>query len=172
VNAQDYIITKSGNKIECDITRINYKKVYTNDDKGTEQKYAANELSECYFKGNKYIVAKVPAGTYGVKVWCLLKVYVEGDMNLALLSVNYSSKSDFNGTTTYTHDQADIFYVFLKDAPNDSYEKIGFTWRKDMAKLGSSCSEFKNKVKAEDYSSRTSPDNLTVLVNYYNENCK
>lgn len=172
-NAQDYIITKDGVKIECDIRRITHKKIYTVDegDDGVEKKYAANEVTECSFNGNKFIAAKVPAGTYGVRVWSLLKVYVEGEMNLALLSVGYTSKSTSNGTTTLTHDEADVYYVFLKDTPIDSYEKIGITWRKDMAKLGSSCPEFKKKVKAEDYSSWRSSENLSALVSYYNENC-
>jgi hypothetical protein len=170
-NAQDFIITKEGSKIECDIRRITHKKVFTTGDDGEEKKYAANELTECYFNGNKFIVAKVPAGTYGVKVWSILKVYVEGDMNLALLSVGYTSKSTFNGTTTATHDEADVFYFFLKGTPNDSYEKIGITWRRDMATLGSSCSEFEKRVKAEDYSSWSSPEILSELVNYFNESC-
>jgi hypothetical protein len=137
-----------------------------------EKKYAANEVTECSFNGNKFIAAKVPAGTYGIRVWSLLKVYVEGDMNLALLSVGYTSKSTFNGTTTLTHDEADVFYVFLKDTPIDAYEKIGITWRKDMSKLGDSCPEFKKKVKKEDYSSWNSSENLSALVVLYNENCK
>lgn len=168
---QDYVVTKEGNKIECDIKRITHKKVYTIGDDGEEKKYAANELTECFFKGVKFIVAKVPAGTYGVRVWSILKVYVEGEMNLALLSVGYTSDRTFNGTTTRTPEQADVYYVFLKDTPIDAYEKIGITWRKDMVKLGEECPEFKKKVKKADYSSWSSSDDLSVLVSFYNENC-
>ena len=168
---QDYLITKDGNKIECDISRITHKKVYTVAADGEETKYAANEIKECNFDGIKFIAAKVPAGTYGVRVWSILKVYVEGDMNLALLSVGYTSERNFNGTTTRTPEQADVYYVFLKDTPIDAYEKIGITWRKDMAKLGEGCPEFKKKVKKADYSSWSSSDDLSVLVSFYNENC-
>lgn len=169
LNAQDYIITKSGKKIECGVKSVDHKKVYTNGDNGAEVKYDASELSECYFKGTKYIVGEVPAGTYGVRVWCLLKVYVEGDMNLVLLTVKYNTKSEFNGTTTSTAGQAENFFVFLEGAPNNSYEKMGITWRKTLVKMGSSCSQFTIKVKETDSSTS---DNLSALVNYYNENCK
>ena len=165
---QDYIIPQSGDTIHCKIKRIGPKKLFTINENGDTQKYKAGDLKGCSYKGNHYIVGKVRGSM------CLLKVVLEGDMNLVvhrkLVSTNTSNQ--VTNTKTFNHQYIDTYLVFLDGTSNDSYTKLGWTWRNKLAKLGSDCSGFKSKVKNEKWGAWDNPNGeITELVNYYNEKC-
>ncbi|PHR46095.1 MAG: hypothetical protein COA32_12700 [Fluviicola sp.] len=165
---QDHIILNSGDTTVCKIKSIGPKKLFTVDENGDTQKYKAQDLKGCSYKGKKYIVGKVRGSM------CLLKVVIEDDMSLVvhIKPVNTRSTNEVTNTKTITRQYIKTYLVFLDGTPNDSYTKLGWLWRNKLSKLGSDCSGFKSKVKKVKWGAWDNPNGeITELVNYYNEKC-
>lgn len=164
----DYIIPHAGDTVFCKIKSIGPKKLFTVDENGETTKYKANDLKGCKYKGKQYIVGKVRGSM------CLLKVVLEGDMNLVVhrKMVSTNTTNQTTNTKTYNHQYIDTYLVFLEGTPNDSFTKLGWVWRNKLAKLGSDCNGFKKKVKAEKWGAWGNENGeITDLVSYFNKNC-